>query len=96
MAGNAEKIKARCPKCRARMKAKSRYCGQCRWKNPLFAGPAAPAAAAKAAGFLAPVVDYQAVRAAQLWKEAGRDSNPDSRECLRAMAVDIMKGGGAA
>ena len=91
------KVKARCPACSARMRAKDKHCSACGRRNPLFApegGQAVKAARpvlVKAAG----PATVTGIRHAQLLREIHAETNPDQREVYTRQLVDLMKGGAA-
>ena len=89
------KVKARCPGCSARMRAKDKFCGDCGRRNPLF--PARPGGAAKSASRpvlvkSAPAASVTEIRRAQLRREIYGEADPARREVFAQQLVNLEKG----
>ena len=88
------KVKARCPACSARMRAKDKHCSACGRRNPLFApegGQAVKAARpvlVKAAG----PATVTGIRHAQLLREIRSEPDPGRREVFTGQLLALLKG----
>jgi len=91
------KVKARCPACSARMRAKDKHCSACGKRNPLFppkVGQAAKACRPVLVKSAAPAA-VTGIRHAQLLREIRDEPNPERREVYTRQLTGLLRGGAA-
>jgi hypothetical protein len=91
------KVKARCPACSARMRAKDKFCGACGRRSPIFPATGAPAAKTGRPVLVKPAAPATVteIRRARLLREIHAETNSDQRQVYTRQLTDLMRGGAA-
>ena len=91
------KVKARCPGCSARMRAKDKHCSACGQRNPLFAPEAGQAVKAVRPVLVkpAPAPSVADIRYAQIHRAIREEADPGTRQVHINQLLALMKGSAA-